>query len=232
LQAAPCHPPARSARNTFKFPRMQITILYDNTAHLKTLRADWGFSCLIRSKGKNILFDTGARGSILLNNMRAMGIRPESIDLVFISHPHWDHTGGLDEFLKRHPARVYLPADCPAPPGAADIVRIREKARISETFFSTGALDDFEQSLVVVEPKTAVLVVGCSHPGVGRILSEAAKIGRVRALIGGLHGFSEFKRIENLDFICPAHCTRYARRIQNLYAQKFISGGAGKIIEL
>ncbi len=211
---------------------MKITLLYDNEAYLKSLRSDWGFSCLVQSGGKNILFDTGARGSILLANMHALGIRPEVIDLVFISHPHWDHTGGLSNFLKLHPTRVYIPAGCPEPRHATEVIRVQNSLKIEETIFSTGALDNFEQSMVISQPKGLVVIAGCSHPGVGRILSAASKIGNVRALIGGLHGFSEFELIKNLELICPAHCTRYARQIQGLYPQKFIGGGAGKIIEL
>jgi 7,8-dihydropterin-6-yl-methyl-4-(beta-D-ribofuranosyl)aminobenzene 5'-phosphate synthase len=67
---------------------------------------------------------------------------------------------------------------------------------------------------------------------VRRILSAASAIGNVHALVGGLHGFSEFELIENLGLICPAHCTQYARQIQILYPQKFIQPGAGKIIEI
>lgn len=211
---------------------MKITILYDNEAYLKTLRSDWGFSCLIQTGGKNILFDTGARGAILLENMHSLGIRPETIDLVFISHPHWDHVGGLSDFLACNPTRVYIPANCPAPRHATEVIRVQNSLKIDEAIFSTGALDNFEQSMVISQGDKLVVIVGCSHPGVRRILSAASKIGNVRALIGGLHGFSEFELIKDLEWICPAHCTQHTQQIQTLYPQKFIGGGAGKIIEL
>ena len=74
---------------------MKLTILYDNEAWNKNLKSDWGFSCLIETPGKNILFDTGASGKILLSNMRKLSIDPSIVDAVFISHRHWDHTGGI-----------------------------------------------------------------------------------------------------------------------------------------
>ncbi|MBE9511692.1 MAG: MBL fold metallo-hydrolase, partial [Bacteroidetes bacterium] len=78
---------------------MKITIIYDNTAFLAALKPDWGFSCLADTHNRSILFDTGSNGSILLENMKKLDIDPLSINEVFISHPHFDHIGGLSAFL-------------------------------------------------------------------------------------------------------------------------------------
>lgn len=73
---------------------MKITITYDNEAWKPGLRSDWGFSCLVEAFGSNILFDTGARGSILLGNMKKLDIDPRMIKEIMIFHDHWDRTGG------------------------------------------------------------------------------------------------------------------------------------------
>ena len=78
---------------------MKVTIIYDNTSARPELQADWGFSALVEAKGKRILFDTGADGRILLSNMEKLKIDPKEIEDVFISHLHWDHTGGLSAFF-------------------------------------------------------------------------------------------------------------------------------------
>ncbi len=80
---------------------LKITIIYDNTAWLKALPADWGFACLVEARGKKVLFDTGAKGPLLLGNMQALQIDPLEVDTVFISHNHWDHTGGLADWESR-----------------------------------------------------------------------------------------------------------------------------------
>ena len=73
---------------------MKITIIYDNETSRRDLTPDWGFACLVEAHGKNILFDAGANGAILLDNMKNLNIDPESIEIIVISHAHWDHTGG------------------------------------------------------------------------------------------------------------------------------------------
>lgn len=211
---------------------MKITILYDNRAFDKNLKPDWGFSCLIETPGKNILFDTGARGNILLTNMRKIQIDPSMVDSVFISHRHWDHTGGLSDFLKGNPTVVYIPDSCPKPRIATEVIKIKEPSEIYENIYSTGELDHFEQSLVIKQGLTIVVITGCSHPGVGQILGAASQFGRVTTLVGGLHGFNEYHLIEDLENICPVHCTQHIQGIKARYPEKYIKGGAGKIIEI
>lgn len=96
---------------------MKVTIVYDNTVYQKGLKSDWGFSCLAEvEKTPRILFDTGTSGSILLSNMKKLNIDPASIDEVFISHAHFDHVGGLPNFIKANKeVKVYLPIFCSKP---------------------------------------------------------------------------------------------------------------------
>jgi 7,8-dihydropterin-6-yl-methyl-4-(beta-D-ribofuranosyl)aminobenzene 5'-phosphate synthase len=211
---------------------MKITIIYDNRAFNKILDPDWGFSCLIETPAKNILFDTGAKGDILLSNMRILQIDPSTVDLVFISHKHWDHIGGLSDFLKLNPVKVYIPASCPKPTYAKEVITITKPFDICENIYSTGELDNFEQSLVIKQDQNIVVVTGCSHPGVGKILEAASRSGRVNILVGGLHGFNDYQLIENLEFACPVHCTRHIQDIKDRYPGKYIEGGAGKVIEI
>ncbi|MCD6583888.1 MAG: MBL fold metallo-hydrolase [Candidatus Omnitrophica bacterium] len=213
---------------------MKITIISDNTIYNKELRSEWGFSCLVEIENlPKILFDTGASGEVLLGNMEKLKIRSEEITVIFISHDHWDHTGGLSSFLKiNNRIKLYVPESFSSHPEVKEFIKVRDSIEIFDNVFSTGELLGIEQSLIVKLRKEVVVIVGCSHPGVKNILKEASKFGRVIALIGGLHGFREFDLVKNLDFICATHCTQYREEIRRLYPGKFIEGGSGKLIKI
>jgi 7,8-dihydropterin-6-yl-methyl-4-(beta-D-ribofuranosyl)aminobenzene 5'-phosphate synthase len=212
--------------------KMKITIIYDNEVAKKGLKEDWGFSCLIDVGGKKILFDTGADGSILLDNMKKLGIYPAIIEDVFISHDHWDHTGGLSSFLNQNSnVKVYVPVSLGIR-GAEEVISVSKPINIHENIFSTGELEGIEQSMAIKTEKGIVVIVGCSHPGVKNILKAASQFGEPYAIIGGLHGFNEFDLIKDLALICPTHCTQFKSEIKVLYPEKCIDGGVGKIIEI
>jgi len=125
---------------------MKITIVYDNETSRRDLTPDWGFACLVEAHGKNILFDTGANGAILLDNMKNLNIDPESIEIIVISHAHWDHTGGLADFLRENSSvRLYIPSSYNIPPDSArEVITVKEPMEICEGIFSTGELQGFE----------------------------------------------------------------------------------------
>ena len=214
--------------------KMKVTIIYDNEAYKESLAADWGFSCLVESENTGkILFDTGANGSILLSNMQKLCIDPGSVDEVFISHPHFDHIGGLSAFLNvRSDVRVYVPVSLRGVRGAKEVISVSEPMEITERVFSTGQLDGTEQSMAVKTGKGIVLIVGCSHPEMAHIIKAASQFGKVYAIIGGMHGFSEFELFRGMDLICPAHCTSHKTELKSLYPDKYIDGGAGQTILL
>ena len=55
---------------------LRLTILYDNTTIDTRLRSDWGFAAFVEYRGHTLLFDTGADGPSLLDNMRQLDVVP------------------------------------------------------------------------------------------------------------------------------------------------------------
>jgi len=211
---------------------MELVIVFDNTAYDPTLTPAWGFSCLIKHAETKLLFDTGSNGDILLSNMRKLDIDPESIDIVALSHPHFDHIGGLDSFLNINSrAKIYFPYT-----GAPNLHSRRsfvmDSQKLAPGIYTTGVLSFIEQSLVV-ELSTGIAVIsGCAHPGVKAILDAASDYGEVKAIIGGLHDFEDFELLGDMDLICPTHCTFYSSRLQEMFPQAYYQGGAVRIIHL
>ena len=212
---------------------MKITIVYDNYSIRKELEPDWGFSALIESEtAPPLLFDTGTEGAILLHNMEELGIDPQNIGTILISHDHYDHAGGLPAILdKNSTADIYVPASAGFSIPGRNVIRVSKPIQISENIFSTGELKGIEQSLALKTEKGIVIVVGCSHPGVGEILQAAAGFGKIHGIIGGFHGFREFDSLQGLDLICPCHCTQYKAEIKELFPNQYLEVKAGTVLE-
>jgi len=200
---------------------MKITIVYDNDANAG-LKSGWGFSCLIETQ-ERILFDTGDSGEKLIYNLKQLNIQPENIAAVVISHNHWDHTGGLKEFLKvKNNAQVFHPES------------FSKSTKICTGIYSTGALGTFikEQSLVVNTEKGNVVVTGCAHPGLENIIEKSEELGKIYGVVGGFHGFSRLEKLQKIELIAPCHCTQYKQEIRKTYPAQFREVKAGSIIEI
>jgi len=212
---------------------MRITIVYDNEVKKPGLIADHGFSCLIEAPDTpKILFDTGAKGSILLHNMKELKIDPGSIGVVVISHNHGDHFGGLQAITEANQdAELYLP---PSFGGisAKKVTKIKEPLEIRHGIFTTGEIGGMEQSLAIKTDKGLVVITGCAHPGVGNILDATARFGKAYGIIGGLHEFHDFDRLNPLSLICPCHCTQHKSAIKRLFPDRCLDCGAGLVLEL
>jgi len=211
---------------------MRVTIIYDNTTSRIDLQADWGFSALIQAKGRNILFDTGADGRILLSNMQKLKINPQKIEDIFISHPHWDHTGGLSSFLQlNNKVKIWIPSYFSEVKDAREVIEVKKPTKLYEGIYSTGELGGIEQFLCIETEKGIVIIAGCSHPRMKHILQVSSQFGKVYGIIGGLHGTGP-ESLSGLSLICPTHCTQYKSKIKSLYPEKYTEGGVGKIIEV
>jgi len=213
---------------------MRITIVYDNEVEKPGLIADHGFSCLIEAPDTpKVLFDTGAKGSILLHNMKELNIDPGSIGVVVISHNHGDHFGGLQAITEANQdVELYLPPSFGGGIPAKKVNRIKGPLEIRHGIFTTGEVGGMEQSLAIKTDKGLVVITGCAHPGVGNILDAVARFGKACGIVGGLHGFHDFDRLNPLSLICPCHCTQYKSAIKRLFPDRCLDCGAGLVLEL
>ena len=234
---------------------LTIKVVHDNNAYDGTLRTVWGFSACIVGPDKTILFDTGSDGSLLLENMAKLHIEPAHIDLVALSHVHGDHTGGLTGFLKAKPrVDVYLPQPFPArfkevvQGYGASIVEVDEPREICTHVYTTGLVGRLikEQALVIRTIRGLVILTGCAHPGVTKMVEAVRRLSAddILLVMGGFHlEWATARKVEKIitvfrdngvRYVAPTHCTGYKARelFQRRYGEHYIDVGAGKVLTL
>jgi 7,8-dihydropterin-6-yl-methyl-4-(beta-D-ribofuranosyl)aminobenzene 5'-phosphate synthase len=234
---------------------MKITVIYDNNSYKAGLETAWGFSCFIEGMEKTILFDAGNNPFLLLRNINRLKINPRDIDLILLSHTHWDHTGGLYGILENNAAVNVFLLESFSKRYKDDIRKFGTKivesgkpVRIYKDVFSTGEIGKSikEQSLIVHTNRGSVVITGCAHPGIVTIIKKAKDIikDEILLVIGGFHLGAESKTkaekiISNIRklgvrYVAPCHCTgENAKELfQREYGKNFIHAGAGKVINI
>jgi len=243
----------KSERHTIL--NMKITVIYDNNSYKAGLETAWGFSCFIEGMEKTLLLDAGNNPFLLLRNINRLNINPRDIDLILLSHMHWDHTGGLYGILENNAAVNVFLLESFSKRYKDDIrkfgTKIAESPKpvsICKDVFSTGELGKSikEQSLVVHTNRGAVVITGCAHPGIVTIIKKAKDIikDEILLVIGGFHLGAESKaktekilsniRKLGVRYVAPCHCTgENAKELfQGEYGKNFIHAGAGKVINI
>lgn len=208
---------------------LSITIVYDNYVHDPSLKTAWGFACLVDYGGHLLLFDTGSDSATLLGNMALLGLDPERIEAAILSHIHSDHTGGLGGLLSRaRGLTVYVPRSFPVGfkeqvrDAGALLVEVDGPREIIPGVWSTGEMgeDIREQALVLKSAEGLMVITGCAHPGIVRMVERARRIGEdaaVHLVLGGFHLGSQstdqieaivsaFRRL-GVEKVAPSHCS-------------------------
>lgn len=76
-----------------------LTLVEDSVPMKGPFIAEHGLSFLMTAKkGDRVvrgLLDVGKSPEVLTHNMKGLGVAPESIDFLVLSHCHYDHTGGV-----------------------------------------------------------------------------------------------------------------------------------------
>ncbi len=253
---SPSATPQPSPAPTLPLPRRSatftLTVLYDNIPYDTNVQTDWGFACLAQGPERTVLFDTGGNGATLLRNIRTLGLDPQAVDVVVLSHAHGDHTGGLATFLAENPrVTVYVLATFPTAiketvqRAGATLVEVDGPMAIGTWAYSTGALGTAipEQALVLTTPRGLVVITGCAHPGIETLAQQAQVVadGELYLVLGGFHlGNATARQIADtitalqglgVQRVAPSHCTGDAARraLAETFGPAYVESGAGQV---
>jgi 7,8-dihydropterin-6-yl-methyl-4-(beta-D-ribofuranosyl)aminobenzene 5'-phosphate synthase len=231
---------------------LTITIVFDNKTVDPAYTPTWGFAALVEYGDHTLLFDTGADGTILLDNMAALGIDPLSIDSVVLSHIHGDHVGGLAS-LQATGVRpvVYVPPSFPDDfkrrvGEVTTLVEVEPGQVFAKGLFTTGEMGGGirEQALIIKTTHGLVVITGCAHPGVANMVMQAKDLfdEPVYLVLGGFHlsdrheaeiaHIIESFRQMDVQKVAPCHCTgdEAIQMFADEYGEDFIEVGAGTVI--
>ena len=190
---------------------VSIIPLIDWHAEMPDYKTEAGVSYFIKTDNSNILFDLGYNEqqqdpSPLQQNMTRLGVTLDSIDMIVISHNHFDHVGGkkwmnantfclgnvqTDLGIKK----IFTPIDMTYP--GQKPITTQTPQRLAAGIATTGTIPAEliigkidEQALAInIKGKGILLVVGCSHPSLPKIIKRTQDVFSepIFAIVGGLH---------------------------------------------
>ncbi|UCF35628.1 MAG: MBL fold metallo-hydrolase [Acidobacteriota bacterium] len=169
-------------------------------------------SYLIRTEEATILFDVGANPgnedpSPLMRNLDHLGIDLDQVDIIVISHPHGDHTGGstwlanqtfslTGQQIDLGNIRAYVPVPMTYP--GTSVVASLDPVALAPGVATTGVITNHcfflgpipEQAVAVnVEGLGIVVISGCGHQTVVKLFDRVELLfeAPVKGFVGGLH---------------------------------------------
>ncbi len=73
-----------------------ICVVENDVLKGSDLQSEHGLSFWIETPNGSVLFDTGQTDSVFSHNLMILGLSPQTVSALALSHAHYDHTGGLE----------------------------------------------------------------------------------------------------------------------------------------
>lgn len=241
----------------------KITTIVDNDTTQPMLKTSWGLSFFVElfsnePPQKNVvLADTSGSFKTFAENASELNIDLSQVEAILITHWHKDHCGALTKVLELIPQGipVYTPLENPGEEKAikkagGTPIPSENPTNIVKGCITTGRIKNektiAEHSLAInVKNKGLMILVGCSHPGVCKIVQQAQKITENKPIYGVAGGFhisskeegiktSECLNEANLSLISPCHCTGETAKktMKEILGKKYMENGSGTIITI
>jgi len=149
--------------------KLTIRVVVENSTSIRNIKllGKHGLCMFLEAETEKekttILMDTGPSPDVTLHNIDKIGLDLSKVDLIFLSHGHYDHTGGLVEVLKKigkktpvigHPAilnpkyvaKKFRPIGLPFKPSeieavGGELLLTKNPVKIAENIWSTGEIE-------------------------------------------------------------------------------------------
>lgn len=148
-----------------------------------------GNATLVDADGVSILIDAGFSGRDLENRLRSVGVAPDRLSAVVITHDHGDHTRGMGVIARRFGVPIYLTRRTAH--ACRDLLNGEEEVReyASSRPFRIGPFE--VRPFVTVHDAADPVAITLRHVGSGSSMGIATDLGRptaaVRASLAGCH---------------------------------------------
>ncbi|HDI74779.1 MAG TPA: MBL fold metallo-hydrolase [Thermoprotei archaeon] len=237
--------------------KLEILVLVDNNPNTsaKNIQTAWGLSILVKTENTTILFDTGPSPEVLKHNTGVLGTDLHEVDFIVISHEHGDHIGGLEYLARIKPGlKVYIPSKISLSAKRwikslnLTVIEVEDTLTVAKGVFIVGQVygPPWEQALAVNTSRGLVVIVGCSHAGVDKIVDKARKSSsnKVYLVLGGFHTYAYSKKecrrlVERLiamkvELIAPIHCSGDTIRklLETEYSKHYLRACVGTKISI
>lgn len=200
----------KKIKNFGSTKKFELVPLIENLHGNPDFRKGYGISYLIRTDNSTILFDAGwdqdSAVCAFRYNLDVLGIDFSSIDAIVISHNHGDHQNQWkwidnntfvnaknENILPK--MNIYIPVDTLEL--NINTICSYDPVKISDGVYTTGIIKaplffypTQEQALIFnVENKGLILVTGCGHQGLEKLLQRSKKLSDIKlyGILGGLH---------------------------------------------
>ncbi len=233
---------------------VSLTILCDNYVHDAAFQSEWGFSCLVSGLEKTILFDVGGPLCSIRVNLKVAGVEFSTIGALTFSHPHSDHVAGLPCLFPLPSAMsLFVPSWFPTSwkqqlaAQAAAAIPVTGPTEICPNALLTGPIfgSVTEEALCVRKSSGIVVITGCAHPGIVKMVEAAKSLfpGEAIALvIGGFHLVEESEAAVRsiaqqllalgVVKVAPTHCSGDVARavFREVFGANYIEAGVGLVL--
>jgi competence protein ComEC len=144
--------------------------------HVYVLDVGQGDAIYVRTpRGADILIDGGPGGKVITELARVMPPGDKHLDVVMLTHPHFDHTSGLERIFEAYEvSHIFSPTGMPAGGVADTFLRSAEKE--SAQMFAVDAGDrivlDTDTSLDILLPTDSAFLRTTKNPNEWSIVAK------------------------------------------------------------